>query len=226
MSALAEREPPIASQLTALRELLHQKFPAGDVREPGVLRTGYAPFDQCNGGLRQGVVTELVGPTSAGSLFIELISRTLVRDKAFGALVQAGDSFSPHDAEPAALRRLLWVRCRQPIIAVKAVDLLLRDGNLRLLILDLQFGSQRELMRIPSSTWHRFQRLAETTGMMFVILSSQPMIEGAKTRIAIRQRWSLIAMGQRRRDLLQQLLPQIFERRQFSELLENDQQSA
>jgi len=42
---------------------------------------------------------------------------------------------------------------------VKATDLLLHDGNLPLVLLDLQFLPSRALRKIPPSTWHRFGRL-------------------------------------------------------------------
>jgi len=225
----SENEPAhssIQDRVAALRELLHRKYPTPELRETGILPTSFEAFDGSQGGLKQGAVTEVVGPTSSGSLFIEIMLRVLGREQAFGALFQAGASFHPQDVSSAALRRLLWVRCSQPLAAVKAVDLLLRDGNLRVLLLDLQFAPQRELQRIPASTWHRFQRLIEASGMVFVILSSRPMIEGAKTRIVIRQRWSLGAMRQRRRGLMQTLAPQVFDRRDFAALLADEKRSA
>jgi hypothetical protein len=216
----------LTGRLAALRALLHEKFPAGAVRESGVLPTGCAALDEAEGGLRQGAVTELVGPSSAGALFLAVALRVLAREQAFGALVEAGNSFHPDAAGPSALARLLWVRCGEPRAALKAVDLLLHDGNLRLLVLDLQLTPERELRRIPASTWHRFQRVVETTGMAFVILTPQPMIAGAKTRMAVRQRWTLAAMRERRGALLESWEVQVFARRQFSALADGARQSA
>lgn len=215
-----------SDRLVALRELLQQRFPAAEGRDSSVLPTGFSSFDDAEGGLRRGVVTELVGPTSSGALFLEIMLTVLLREQSFGALVQSGGSFNPEDVESSALRRLLWVRCPQPLLAIKAIDLLLRDGNLPLLLLDFQLTPERELQRIPASTWHRFQRLVETTGMAFVILTSHPLIEGAKVRIAIRQRWSLEAMKQRRHLLMERLTAQVFRRPQFSTFRETEQQSA
>jgi hypothetical protein len=215
MNALIEPRPAIVSPLAALRDLLNEKFPAVEVRPSGILPTGLADLDRIAGGLPQGVVTELVGPTSGGALFVETMLNVLVRQRCFGALVEVGNSYNPEDSNPSALRRLLWVRSPSVVTAVKAVDLLLRDGNLRVLLLDLQTVSARELRSIPASTWHRFQRLVEVSNMALIVLNSQPVVEAAKVRIAIPRRWTLQAMRERRRHLLQRLSPQVFERRQF-----------
>ncbi|MEQ1861711.1 MAG: hypothetical protein ABMA13_17470, partial [Chthoniobacteraceae bacterium] len=194
-----------------LRELLARKFPASESKPAGVLPTGL----QCIEELRRGAVTELTGPSSASALFIEAMLAVLRRERSFGALVDAANTFDPQGTESA---RLLWVRCANAMQAVKAADLLVRDGNLPLVLLDLQASPARELRRIPASTWHRFQRLVEPTGTVFVVLSAQPMVEGAKVRIAVRQRWTLAAMRERRSDLLARLDAQVFARREFSAL--------
>ncbi len=226
MSALLSGEPPVVSRIAALRDLLQQKYPEAEAPSSGVLPTGIAELDEDHGGLPQGVVTELVGPTSAGTLFTEIMLGVLVRQGCFGALVEAGNSFHPPDADAQALRRLLWVRCPSVMLAVKAADLLLRDGNLRVLLLDLQSAPERELRRVPASTWHRFQRLVETSGMALVILNSQPAIEAARVRIAIRQRWKLECLRRRRQQLLHQLSIHVFERRQFPLLADAEQKTA
>ena len=150
----------------------------------------------------------------------------LMRERCFGALVDAASSFDPQGAESPALSRLLWVRCPDVMKAVKVADLLIRDGNLPLILLDLQPVPLREVCRIPASTWHRFQRLVEPTSTAFVVLTSQPVVESAKVRVAIRQRWSLAAMRERRGTLLRQLGAQVFARRHFPAALERQRQSA
>jgi hypothetical protein len=107
---------------------------------------------------------------------------------------------------------------------VKVTDLLLRDGNLSFILLDLQPLDLRDVRRIPASTWHRFQRLVEPTGTVFVVMTSQPVVEGAKVRIAIRQRWTLAAMRERRHALLERVSAQVFARRNFSMPLEFDRE--
>lgn len=207
-----------ADRLAALRELLSQKFPVCDLKPAGVLPTGLQTFDQAEGGLLRGAVTELVGRTSAGALFVETMLGALEREKTFGALIDAGSAFDPQGCESPALQRLLWIRCSKATEAVKAADLLLRDGNLPLIVLDLVPLRLREIGRVPASTWHRFQRLVEPTGTALVILTPRPLVEGARVRIAVHNRWNLGAMRHRRRDLLGKLQAQVFTRRQFSAL--------
>lgn len=202
--------------MLALRELLAEKFPVAELRPSGLLPTGLAAFDAAEGGLRRGALTELAGPAGSGGLFLGAALAMLRRTRGFGALVDAGRSFDPQGADPRALRRLLWVRCGDAQQAVKAADLLLRDGNLPLLLVDFQRVPARELRRIPASTWHRFQRLVEQTGTAFVVLSPAPMVEGAQVRIAVKNHWSLAAMRRRRGCLLAELEAQVFVRRALS----------
>ncbi len=215
-------ELPAASEpgarLTALRQLLAEKFPAAETKPAGVFASGLPAFDEEEGGLRRGAVTELTGHASAGALFIEAMLAAVQREKSFAALVDASRSFDPQGVAASRLRRLLWVACDDAQASVKAADLLLRDGNLGLVILDLQLAPRPQLRRIPASTWHRLQRLVEPTGTVFAILTPCPMIEGARVRIVTRQRWDLRAQRQRRRALLGGMDVQVFARREFSEL--------
>jgi len=218
----------LPSRLAALRQLIAEKFPVCELKTAGVFATGVEAFDRSEGGLRRGAFSELVGPMSAGGLFIESMLAAVERERCFAALVDVGRTFDPQGANPATLSRLLWVCCANPMQAVKATDLLLRDGNLPLIVLDLQSAAPRELRRIPASTWHRFQRLAEPTSTALVALTSQPMIESASVRIAVRQRWTLAAMRERRRELLTRMEAQVFARRPMGVLpaMEGQRRSA
>ena len=64
---------------------------------------------------------------------------------------------------------------------MKVADLLLRDGNLPLILLDLQPVPIREVRRIPASALPRFQRLIEPTGTGFVrIVEKKPQPDGSE----------------------------------------------
>lgn len=86
---------------------------------------------------------------------------TTERAGSFAALIDPARSFDPNSYTSSQLRRLLCVFCDTPEKAVKVADLLLRDGNLPLVLLDFQAVPRRNLGRLPASTWHRFQRLVE-----------------------------------------------------------------
>lgn len=212
-------------RLQKLRELLSEKFPAAPVKTASALQVGWEPLDQ-TGGLRRGAVTELTGSVASGGLFVELMMGVLQREKCFAALVDAARGFDPRDCAPGGLQRLLWVMCSDVKQSVQVTDLLLRDANLPLVLLDLQMAAPRQLRSIPSSTWHRFRRLVEPTATALVILSRRPMVEAAQVRIATESSWTLAAMRQRRSTLVARLDGRVFERRHFSELPELQRQLA
>jgi hypothetical protein len=207
-------EPPHHDcRLAALRTLIAEKFATPTIAVGGILATGFDAFDQTEGGLRRGALTEVTGPPSSGALFLAVLLALLRREKSFGALVDGGRTFDPQGADFRSLRRLLWVSCGDAHSAVKAADLLLRDGNLPMIAVDLQRISARELQRIPASTWHRFQRVVEQTNIALVVLTTLPIVEGARVRIAVKNRWELAVMRQRRRSLLNRIEAQVFVRR-------------
>jgi hypothetical protein len=214
------------ARLAELRELLAEKFPASELKRGSVLATGFAPLDAQCGGLQRGAVTEFTGSPGSGSLFLEAMLNAVCETHCFAALIDGGRSFDPQERDPAALARMLWVLCDSARQAVKAADLLLRDGNLPLILLDLQPLPMSELRRIPASTWHRFHRLVEQTTTAFVVLSLQPMVEGARVRLAVRRHWNLNAMRQRRRVLLEDLDLQVFARPGFSTAPEPERKTA
>lgn len=106
------------------------------------------------------------------------------------ALVDASDCFSP-DAfalpDAAALfERLLWVRCHSVAQTIQAADLLLRDGNLPLVVLDLQGSPVRELQKQPASVWYRLRALAERSQSACLALTPCRSVAAAQLRLEIR----------------------------------------
>lgn len=203
--------PSKVVQLGELRRLLAEKFPAAPPPKGGRFRTGIEQIDRQHG-LICGAVTEICGCLGAGSLLLSALLQAAQQEREYAGLIDAGRSFDALDLPPAALERLLWVLCDGAQMAVKAADLLLRDGNLPLVLLDLQSLPLAQLRRIPASTWHRFQRIAEQGRAAFVVLTPRPMIEGARMRIAAERRWSLHDLTRRRQTLLQGLELKIFEK--------------
>ena len=91
----------------------------------------------------------------------------------------------------ARLRHLLWVRCRHATEAVKAADLLLRDGNFPLVVLDLVLNPAEELRKIPSASWYRLQRLVEPAPTAFLVLTRRSMISSAQWKLVLENSWRL-----------------------------------
>jgi hypothetical protein len=207
---------PLRERLADLRRLLADKFPEAPQRNGGTLPTGLADVDAVEGGLRRAAITELAGASGAGALFLHAMLRALSRERCFGALVDAGRSFDPDSGSQPALARLLVVFCSDATQAVKATDLLLRDGNLSLVLLDLQAAQLREIQRVPANAWHRLQRLAEQTTAAVVVLTPQPLVEAAHVRIAATTRWPLSAQRLWRNDLIAETAWRVFPRRTFN----------
>jgi len=115
------------------------------------------------------------------------------------------------------LARLLWVRARSAEEALKAADYVLRDGNLSLVLLDLKLNSEKELRKIPATTWYRFQRIVEETGMVCVVFTRRGMVVSAQARITLHSRFPLGALERDSDELLRELNVEISDARQFQE---------
>jgi hypothetical protein len=98
-------------------------------------------------------------------------------------LIDGRDSFDPTTNGSEACGQLLWVRCRQASEAIQAADLLLRDGNLPLILMDLQLNASKELNRIPGTTWFRLRNLAEQTAAALITITPAPIITSAHQRL-------------------------------------------
>lgn len=174
--------------------------------------TGWPEIDDDAGGLRHGAVTELCGQASCGRFFLERLLSSVRQRGGFAGLVDCAHAFDPGSYDASLLSRLLMVFCASAEQGVKAVDLLLRDGNLGVLLLDLQALAPRQIGRIPASTWHRFQRLVENSGTALVVLTPQPIVESARIRIVLRGQWELMELKRPRQELLPEVAVQIFRR--------------
>lgn len=203
--------PDKRGELAALRSLLAEKFPQAARSPASRLSTGCPALD-LRGGLMRGALTEVCGSAAGGMLVVCALLETAVREGFFLALIDAADAFEPADWPEEQLDRLLWIRCRESGPALKAADLLLRDGNLPALLLDLQGLSARQLQRIPANTWHRFHRVIETSASVFLVLTPHPLVEGAPCRIAVRLPAPWQAMHTPRPRLIETLDARIFER--------------
>ncbi len=177
-----------------LRHLLAERFPQTSAAARAHLETGVSALDEViDGGLPKNAITELSSPNlSAGSAF--LIHALLHRAHRLGffvALIDGRDSFDPQTTTNAALRNLLWVRCSKTSDAVQAADLLVRDGNFSLVILDLVLNASEELRKIPQTHWYRLQRLVEAVPTAFLVLTRQSIISSAQLKLSLVNVWRL-----------------------------------
>ena len=177
-----------------LRKLLAERFPHPVSPATSVLHTGLSFLDQSSGGgLPKSAITELITPRrSAGSAsLIHALLQSAQRDRHFVALIDGSDSFDPGSSDNSALRHLLWIRCRKASDAIKAADLLLRDGNFPLVIVDLVLNTAQELRKIPQTSWYRLQRLVEAVPTACLVINRQGIVSSAQLKIVLENSWTL-----------------------------------
>jgi hypothetical protein len=216
-----------ASRIIDLRKLLAERFPQEPLPPTDPLVTGLGIVDEAlDGGLTKGAITELTSASaSAGSasLIAALLQRAC-RDRYFIALIDGRDSFDPQSIGSTALRHLLWVRCRKAAEAIQASDLLLRDANFPLVILDLILNPAEELRKIPQTNWYRLQRLVEPAPTAFLVLTRRSMISSAQWKLVLENRWPLSQLDGEATDLQAQLKIRV--QRAQPNKWRNDQKSA
>jgi len=182
-----------AGAIVDLRKLLAERFPNAPVSAATRLATGLSFLDQAiGGGLPKGAITELTTPQiSAGSAsLIQSLLQAANRDHFFLALIDGRDSFDPQPLGNVLLRNLFWVRCTTALKTIKAADLLLRDGNFPLVIVDLVLNPPEDL-KIPQTTWYRLQRLVEPTSTACLVLTRRSMVSSAQLKIVLENSWTL-----------------------------------
>ena len=183
-----------SAEIIDLRKLLAERFPHPAFPRATRLFTGLPFVDQpAGGGLPRSAITELISPRiSAGSAsLIQALIRGAYRDNYFLALIDGRDSFDPCGLENISLRYLLWVRCSKAFEAVKAADLLLRDGNFPLVIVDLVLNAPEELRKIRQTTWYRLQRLVELIPTACLVLTRYEMVGSAQLKLVLENSWNL-----------------------------------
>ncbi len=183
------------AKIIDLRKLLAERFPHPAVTATTRLVTGLPFLDQATtgGGLPRGAITELISPrTSAGSASLtNALIHGANRDNYFVALIDGRDSFDPCGLDNVLLRHLLWVRCSTASEAIKAADLLLRDGNFPLVIVDLVLNSPEELRKISQTNWYRLQRLVELIPAACLVLTRYEMVGSAQLKLVLENSWNL-----------------------------------
>jgi len=183
-------------KIVDLRKLLTERFPHAPAAAATRLVTRLSFLDQAiGGGLPKGAITELISPRiSAGSAsLIHMLLQSGQRNHYFVALIDGRDSFDPSASGlgNACLHHLLWVRCTIALDAIKAADLLLRDGNFPLVIVDLVLNPPADLSKIPQTSWYRLQRLVESAPTACLVMTRQGIVSSAQLKIVLENSWTL-----------------------------------
>src|SRR3989440_5291185 len=183
-----------SAKIIDLRKLLAERFPHPALTTATRLFTDLPFLDEpTGGGLPRGAITELISPrTSAGSAsLIHALVEAAHRDNYFVALIDGRDSFDPCGLDNFSLRHLFWVRCSKASEAIKAADLLLRDGNFPLVIVDLVLNAPEELRKIPQTNWYRLQRLVEVVPTACLVLTRYEMVSSAQLKLLLENSWDI-----------------------------------
>lgn len=209
-----------AANVIELRRLLAEKFPGVRTRmEAPVERikrqTGLEQIDEA-GGLPEGALTEVVAEqaSSGSALVMRLLLKHAAETREIAAVIDGQDSLDVTSLEEGVLSRLLWVRCKSVDKALQAADLILRDGNLSFVMLDLVGNSPLEIRKISATTWYRFQRLVEDKTTVCVIFTPKQMVVPAQMRVRLLGEFSLSAIEQKTDVLLRSLTMEVVDSRQ------------
>lgn len=137
--------------------------------------------------LRQGAVTEIVGPLSSGrtSLLAACLGE-VTRAGGAAALVDADDVFDPASAARAGvdLRRVLWVRCGgRRDAALRAADLLVRCPGFALVALDVGESPPR----ISLGQAFRLRLAVRRSGAALLVVARRRVL-GAGATLAVETR--------------------------------------
>ena len=197
-----------APNIISLREQMRSQFPEAHAKvAPELsLKTGIGCLDAL--GLMAGVICEIVatkGSAGSGLLLVALIESTGEALRRPVALVDGANAFDPTQVSSAALNRLLWVRCETPEQAMRASDLLIRDGNIPRVLLDLQLCSEKAIRQIPSQAWHRLRLLAEKNGVTLCTFTSFATVPCARSRLILQQQYPLESLDESPATLLENL---------------------
>src|ERR1700681_4886070 len=150
----------VSPKIIELRKILAERYPQQPETRSLCLPTGWSPLDSLlGGGLPKGAITQLLIPniSSGGTIILHEIIEAMHDASQYVALIDSKDCFEPAADHPL----LLWIRCHNVLQALKATDLILRDGSLSLVILDVKESSSQEPKNTPGSAWYRFQRMTE-----------------------------------------------------------------
>jgi hypothetical protein len=174
--------------VSALRSLLAARFPEKARRNSGGVPAGVRALDDAlGGGLPAGRLTELVSAVPSGggqTVVASLIAATQAARQRI-ALVDGSDAFAPEAVPADMLRHLVWVRCRTAEQAFSVADILVRDGNYAVVVLDLRGCAERALRRTPASLWYRLQRAAEGGSVAVLVQTQSPLVPAVPSRLVL-----------------------------------------
>jgi hypothetical protein len=201
---------PDPHTLAALRTLVSAWSPPPRREGTGVSTGIRALDDALDGGLPPGRLTELVSPPGTGGQTVLAQLLGAVRaSRRRAALIDATDAFAPEALPADDLRHLVWARARTLAEALGVADILVRDGNFAVVVLDLRDVPARELQRTPASSWHRLHRLAERQPAAVLVQTGRAIVPAVARRLALTSPLSRPERTPERKELAARLVPEV-----------------
>jgi hypothetical protein len=203
-----------SEKILHLRQLLAERFGHGSVADETSCLTGFRALDEI--GLPRGALSEIVAAPAGGpggSLLLYGLLHAILGRRERVILIDGRDSFAPKALPQAELDRLVWVRCREAGQAIKAADLVVRDGNVPLVIALLTLNPLAELRRVRPASWQRLQLLAEKSGVTLLAFVPQAQIGCARLRISLGGAFPLARLHSARDELTAGVAVQVERRR-------------
>jgi hypothetical protein len=171
-----------------IRNWMQQEMSTPPIALESTTPSGAATIDQAlGGGYPAGRITEIVEPhPSRGvqSLIHHAIAHAR-RQPQYVALIDAPNHFDPQSESAIHLQCLLWVRPAKSTDIPQACDILIRDGNFPLLLLDLRCPQNHRPTRIHPNDWYRLQRVCEQSHVAFVCFTATSTIPCAHFRLQL-----------------------------------------
>lgn len=200
----------VAANLQEIRRQLREKFPSAHgfatISEPPA-EISKSLFEIST--FPAGTISEIIPATIGGGLSLWIAGLLAEPEDAPAfpkfVLVDGGDSFDPASHTAAACSQLLWVRCSKVMEVMKAADLLVRDGNVPFIMLDLCGLPPVSLKSIPAAAWWRLKQLSEISRCRLLVLASFPLVPCASLRLALSCRLELEDFDLPRKEILQRV---------------------
>jgi len=182
--------PPESDKVVVLRRLLDERFPTAPRRKRRIVPTGVRRIDELlPGGLVTGLLTEFVSVVPSGGSQLAfgsiLLSTRLARQRV--ALVDAAHSFCLDGFDEDAVAHLVWVRCGSLAESWRAADLVVRDPNYSVVVIDVRGFPEREILRTRDSIWVRLQRAAEQADTAVAVQTCSAAVPNAAMRVVFAQ---------------------------------------
>ena len=200
----------MTATLQEIRRQLREKFPVAHglaAVSESAAKVSDRPFEIAT--FPAGAISELIPTAGGGGLSLWIAG--LLSDPEEAAdfpkfvLVDGGDTFDPASHTPTACSQLLWVRCSKVHEVLKAADLLVRDGNIPFVMLDLCGLPMASLKSIPASNWWRLKQLCENAACRLIVLSPAPLVPCASLRLTLSIHLTLGDFNLPRNEILQRV---------------------